>query len=108
MSLRKLAARLEETPGGEELISHASLQRIESGKQPYSEPILNALAAAFDIEPWMLLEMHPERGGAVVDLLIHLDAATQKQALKLIEAIRPDVVPSEPAPLQRRPKLKKL
>jgi hypothetical protein len=34
ISLRKLAARLEVEPGGDPLVSYASLSRIETGEQP--------------------------------------------------------------------------
>lgn len=42
LTLERLAERLREAHGLE--ITHASLSRIERGKQPYSQPILEALA----------------------------------------------------------------
>ena len=87
LSLRALASRLEAEPG-EELISYASLQRIETGLQPYSEPILNALADALSVEPWMLLKMHPEKGGKIIDILNSLDPQSQDKALKLLEILK--------------------
>ncbi len=41
MTLEVLAARVGEKLGG---MTHASLSRIERGLQPYSQPILEALA----------------------------------------------------------------
>ena len=47
LSLRQLANRLEAEPGGESLISHASIGRIENGQQPYSDDyIKQAIALA--------------------------------------------------------------
>jgi len=87
LSLRRLAARMENTPG-EEMISYASLSRIEGHKQPYNETILNALAEALDCEPWMLLKVDPEKNGKVIDMLLHLPADKQSQAIKLIEVLK--------------------
>lgn len=85
ISLRKLASRLELEPGGEPLVSYASLSRIETGEQPFSEPILNALAAALDVTRAMLLEMDPEKEGRVVDLLNKMDRPTREQAIRMLE-----------------------
>lgn len=85
VSLRKLAARLEVDPGGEPLVSYAQLSRIETGEQPYSEPVLNAIAYALDVTPIMLLEMDPSKEGHVVDLLNTMDSATRAQAIKMLE-----------------------
>ena len=86
LSLRKLAARLEESPG-EELISFASLARIEKGQQPYSQPILEALAIAFDIQPYMLLEMNPDADGDVIDILKRLKGANREKAVTILKAL---------------------
>lgn len=67
LSLRRLAERLEEAPGGDLLLSHTSIGRIEKGQQPYSQPILEALAAALGVPAWMLLEVNPEKDGDVID-----------------------------------------
>lgn len=85
ISLRKLAERLETEPGGDPLVSYASLSRIETGEQPFSEPILNAIAAALDVTRSMLLEMDPEKEGHVVDLLNKMDRATRDQAVRMLE-----------------------
>jgi transcriptional regulator with XRE-family HTH domain len=85
VSLRKLAARLEVEPGGEPLVSYASLSRIESGDQPFSEPILNAIAAALDVPRVMLLEMDPEKEGHIIDLLNKMDGRTRAQAIRMLE-----------------------
>lgn len=85
ISLRKLAARLETEVGGDPLISYASLNRIEKGEQPFSEPILNAVADALAVTRSMLLEMDPEKEGHVVDLLNKMDRPTRDQAVRMLE-----------------------
>lgn len=90
LSLRALADRTELEPGGELLISHASLGRIERGLQPYSQPILEALATALDCEPQDLLSVNPMKAGEVVDLTRLLREATPEQrrlALDLVDRI---------------------
>lgn len=86
LSLRQLAARIEKEPG-EELISFASLGRIEKGQQPYSQPILEGLSRALDVSPSMLLEMNPERDGQVIDLVRHLNEEKREQAIKILKAL---------------------
>lgn len=85
ISLRALAGRLEAEPGGEPLISYAQLSRIETGDQPFSEPVLNALASALDVTRTMLLEIDPQKEGHVVDLLNKMDSSTREQAIKMLE-----------------------
>jgi transcriptional regulator with XRE-family HTH domain len=86
LSLRKLAARMESEPGVE-LISYASIGRIETGEQPYSGDILEALADALQVEPWMLLRMHPDKGGEIVDLVERLKPEQMAQALDLLKIL---------------------
>jgi transcriptional regulator with XRE-family HTH domain len=40
--------------------THASLSRIERGLQPYSQPILEALALQLDTSPASMLERNPK------------------------------------------------
>lgn len=87
ISLRKLAERLETEPGGEPLVSYASLSRIENGEQPFSEPILNAIADALDVPRVMLLEMDPQKEGHIVDLLNKMDRPTRDQAIRMLEIL---------------------
>lgn len=90
LSLRRLAERLEATPGGDLLISHTSIGRIEKGQQPYSQPILEAIAEALGVSPVMLLEVNPNMDGDVIDITIRLKKASpelRKQALNILEAL---------------------
>ena len=83
-SLRKLASMMEWEPG-EQLISHASLGRIEKGEQPYSQPILEALSIALNVSVSSLLEVNPEKEGEVVDLVRRLDEAKRAQAVDYLK-----------------------
>lgn len=89
LSLERLAARMEEEPGGPPMISGMSISRIERGKQPYSEEILNALANALGCEPWELLSVNPLNNTEVIDLMrfIHeLDKRKADRALTILKA----------------------
>jgi transcriptional regulator with XRE-family HTH domain len=89
LSLRALAGRLEQEPG-EELISHASLQRIETGSQPYSQPILEAIANALSVTPTQLLEHDPTKQGEVVDMFAGLDNDQRDDFARTVAAMTPD------------------
>jgi transcriptional regulator with XRE-family HTH domain len=86
LSLRQLADRLEHEPGGMTL-SHASLGRIETGQQAYTQPILEAISAALGVDVYDLLYVHPAKAGEVVDLtriIRQLDDSRQAQALEYL------------------------
>lgn len=85
ISLRKLSARLEVELDGDPLVSYASLSRIENGKQPFSEPVLNAIADALDVTRSMLLEMDPKKEGRVLDILNKMTPADREQAIRMLE-----------------------
>lgn len=89
LSLERLANRMEVEPGAAQLISAMSLSRIERGKQPYSEELLNALSDALDCEPYELLSVNPMVDGQVIDLLRFirgLDPKSAPKALSILEA----------------------
>lgn len=52
LTLEQLAERVGTT--------HASLSRIERGKQPYSQPLLEAVAEALQTDPASLLMRNPQ------------------------------------------------
>ena len=90
LSLRRLAERLESSPGGDLLLSHASISRIETGQQPYSQPILEAISAALGVPTWMLLEVDPNKDGDVIDLTVRLNKAPpqlREQVLNVLDAM---------------------
>lgn len=89
LSLRRLAERMEHSPGGDLLISHTSIGRIEKGQQPYSQPILEAIADALGVSTWMLLEVNPEKDGDVIDVTLRLGKAPpeiREQAISILDA----------------------
>lgn len=57
LTLEALAERVGEQIGG---FTHASLSRIERGLQPYSQPVLEAVAEALQTDPASLLMRNPE------------------------------------------------
>jgi transcriptional regulator with XRE-family HTH domain len=56
LTLERLAERVGERIGG---FTHASLSRIERGLQPYSQPVLEAIGEALNIDPASLLMRNP-------------------------------------------------
>lgn len=58
MSLERLAEIVGEATG--EGFTHASLSRIERGLQPYSQPVLEAIADALKTDVASLLMRNPE------------------------------------------------
>lgn len=90
LSLRRLAERLEDSPGGDLMLSHTSIGRIEKGQQPYSQPTLEAIAAALGVPAYMLLEVNPEKDGDVIDITLRLNKAPPElrdQAVSIINAL---------------------
>lgn len=83
LSLRKLAARMEWEPGVQ-LISHAQLQRIEVGEQPYSQPILEAAAVALNTTAAAIIDVNPQKEHEVIDLLKFLKGAKRVQAIEYL------------------------
>lgn len=65
----------------------ASLSRLENGKQPYAQPILEALANIYKVDPSDLLKNNPEKEGEIVDLLHVLDDRQRQQAMAIIRTL---------------------
>jgi len=86
LSLRKLADRMEIEPG-ENLISYASLSRIEKGEQPYSQPILEALSTALDVPVASLISRKPDTDAEIVAIFDSLDDSAKEQAIKILKAM---------------------
>ena len=86
LSVRKLADRMEHEPGVP-IISFSQLARIESGKQAYTQPIIEAAAAALDVTVTDLLERNPEVDGEVIDLMRALTPPQKEQAVRLLKAL---------------------
>ena len=83
LSLRKMANLMEAEPGVP-LISHAQLQRIEVGEQPYTQPILEAAALVLGITVCMILDVNPDTEGDLMSLLSLLDGEKRQQAIEFL------------------------
>lgn len=97
LSLRRLAERMEHSPGGDLLISHTSIGRIEKGQQPYSQPILEAISQALGVPVPLLLEVNPDKDGDVIDITLRLNKASpelRQQAINILEALLQSAGPS--------------
>lgn len=69
-------------------ITGASLSRIERGIQPYSQDILEAIAATLDCSPADLLENDPRIPEAeIIDLMRHADERQKAQAAAVLKAM---------------------
>lgn len=93
LSLRALADRMEVEPGGDLLISHVSIGRIERGQQPYSQPIIEAIAEALGVSVSALLEINPDiENSVVLDITRRLRKAEPHeldQAVRVLDAVLP-------------------
>jgi transcriptional regulator with XRE-family HTH domain len=86
LSLRKLADRMEKEPG-EQLTSHANIQRIENFEQPYTQEILEAMSVALKCDVTDLLTVDPTKDGEVVDLMRLIDDKNRDQAIRILRAL---------------------
>jgi len=69
-------------------ISEGQLSRIERGETPYSQDILEALAAALRCEPADLIMRDPVQPDGVWSLLDSLKPMERLQAVEIIKALR--------------------
>ena len=65
----------------------ASLSRLENGKQPYNERVLEALAFIYDTEPDSLIGRDPFKEGQVIDFVSRLNERQRQQVLAFMQAI---------------------
>ncbi len=86
LSLRKLADRMEVAPGVP-LTSHANIGRIETGAQPYSQDIIEAIAEALEVSVTDLLTIDPTKDGQVVDLMRLIDDKNRDAAIRVLKAL---------------------
>lgn len=81
-SLDQMVALMEELVDG---ISKSTLSRIETGNQPYSQPILEALAFCLGCEPGDLLRPPPRPPTDLEKFVAALDAKKAKRALAILK-----------------------
>ena len=80
LSLERLADRLGTTK--------ASLSRIERGLQPYSQPMLEALAAALMCEPADLLMRDPTDPEGIWSIWDSLEPPAREQVTEIAKTFR--------------------
>lgn len=66
----------------------ASLSRLENGKQPYGQRILEALADIYECDADHLIGRDPSKEGEVIDLWSRLTDSQRRQARAVIEALQ--------------------
>lgn len=66
----------------------ASLSRLENGKQPYGQRILEALAEIYDCDADHLIGRNPKMEGEVLDFFRGMPMEERKRALAVLEALR--------------------
>lgn len=94
LSLRELANRMEKEPGGDLVISHVSIGRIERGEQPYTQPVIEALAKALEKSVATLIEVDPDlvKDARVIDMTDRLQKADpdkREEVLRVLDALLP-------------------
>jgi transcriptional regulator with XRE-family HTH domain len=81
LTQERLADRLE--------TSAATISRLESGKQPYTQPVLEALAYALICEPADLIMRDPNNPiWSIFDTLRSLPPDEQEQIARIVETFR--------------------
>ncbi len=70
--------------------TEASLSRLESGKQPYSQRVLEALADIYACDPPDLIGRNPEKAGDVIDMWQRMNEMQRAQATAVIQALARD------------------
>lgn len=83
----QLVARLEEIGGPDVPKTVASLSRLENGLQPYSQPVLEALADVLQTDPGSLLMRNPSQDGYMWSIWDHAKQGEREQIARLAEAI---------------------
>lgn len=78
LTLEQIAERLHTT--------HATISRIERGKLPYNQALLERLAEEYGTEPASLLMRHPKAKSW--ELLDTLSPVERNQVVAFVEAIR--------------------
>lgn len=86
LTLERMVERLDTMFGFK--ITTASLSRIEKGKQPYSQPVLEAIAEALTCLPADLLMRRPGEEDEIRLVWSQLSPAKQKQALGIIKLLK--------------------
>lgn len=80
LTLEALASRVGSTA--------ASISRLENRRQPYSQPLLEALAEALSCRPGDLISRPPGASDRLAAIISDMDPEAQKRALAVIQALK--------------------
>lgn len=80
LTLEALASRIGSTG--------ATVSRLERGQQPYSQPLLEALADALNCQPADLIMRPPGAADRLKAVLDSMSEADQTRALAVIQALK--------------------
>lgn len=69
------------------ILTKTSLSRIERGLQPYSQPILEALADVLETEPASLLMRDPTQPEAIWSIWDRIEPPKRNDALRILGAL---------------------
>ena len=84
MTLERLAARVGDQIGG---MTHASLSRIERGLQPYSQPVLEAIADALTTDAASLIMRDPSDPEGIWSVWDRAKAGERKMIVDLAKTV---------------------
>lgn len=90
LTLEQVAGRLTELDDPQVPATPASLSRIETGKQSYTERSLEALAHVYDCEPADLIGTDPYKRDELDEAMKRLNTAnefTRRRVARLLEAL---------------------
>lgn len=79
LTLEQLAGRLE--------VATSSISQLETGKQGYSQPMLEALADALQCQPADLLMRDPTNDDAIWSIESQLKSADPKKRIEIIAVV---------------------
>lgn len=67
--------------------TEASLSRIENGRQPYTQAVLEVLAEVYQTHPEHLIARNPTKEGKLLSILDRLTPDQYRQAEAVLEAL---------------------
>ncbi|WP_321337935.1 helix-turn-helix transcriptional regulator [Breoghania sp.] len=89
LSQAELAERMLDA-NGNRVVSNVSISRIEKGVQPYTQPVLEALAKALDTTPQAIIAYPPGKIADCINAISSYDEKKTNQILAFIAAISND------------------
>lgn len=84
---RKYRGLTQEQLAGRLGVVTSSVSQLETGKQGYSQPVLEELAVALNCSVTDLLGVDPTKEGEVVDLMRLINDRNRDQAIRVLRAL---------------------